>query len=217
VTYRNLPVDALASSTVVIWNAGTTTLEGSAIITNDRLRLELGAKAKVLSAELVKVSREVIKFSAVASPEREDLVLLGFEFLDPGDGAVVRVLHTGIKLHAAVRGTIKGMPSGCINAGTMEPAERVGTTRSRNTRIFRTFMLILTCGMGTMVIASGLSPRAWDIVNWPLSRPKEGSVTWLAVVMGMVYILLPSALLYTLRRRYPKSLMIEDPPSQPTD
>jgi hypothetical protein len=210
VTYRDIPVNMLSASTVAIWNAGKTTLEGSAIVGDDPLRLEFGPDAKILSTELIKITRPVIHFLVEAQHVHPGSVLLSFGFLDPGDGAVLRILHTGKVLRPAVHGTLKGMPLGCVDAGTMEDAQLLRKPKSRGDRYARWMVAVIFLASGVIFIASGVSPELWKLMNsWPeVTRPTADSVAWLPVIFGALLIVAVFIGIASLRRRYPKSLEI---------
>ena len=110
VRYQEKPVPRLTSSTVWIWNAGKKTVKGSDIVKHDPLRLRFGGE--ILNVRIRKVSRDVVKIKADTPEEDRKTVCCGFEFLDPGDGGVLEVLHTGSAEAPKCTGTIMGLPKG---------------------------------------------------------------------------------------------------------
>ena len=90
--YQGTPVPRITSSTVWMWNAGKKTVRGSDIVVHDLLRLCY--TGEVLTVSIRKVSREAVRITADTSEDKK-IVCCGFEFLDPGDGGVLEVLHTG--------------------------------------------------------------------------------------------------------------------------
>ena len=109
IQYRGIPVPKLTSSTVWIWNAGKKTVEGEDIVEHDPLQLRFCGE--VLNVKIIKVTREVLHIKADKSEETSEegkrTVCCGFGFLDPGDGVVVEVLHTGSVAAPKCIGTIK--------------------------------------------------------------------------------------------------------------
>ena len=90
--YQGTPVPRITSSTVWMWNAGKKTVRGTDVVAHDPLRLHFSPE--VLTVSIRKVSREALRITADTSEDRK-IVRCGFEFLDPGDGGVLEVLHTG--------------------------------------------------------------------------------------------------------------------------
>ena len=93
VRYRGTPVPEITSSTIWIWNAGKKTVRGSDIVANYPLQLRFDGEVSMSRSE--RVSREAVQISADTSGEVRRTVRYSFEFLDPGDGGVLEVLHTG--------------------------------------------------------------------------------------------------------------------------
>ena len=110
VRYRDTSVPRITSSTVWIWNAGRRTVEGSKIVPHDPLQLRYDGE--ILNVRIRKVTRDVPRFTARASEESEQMVRWGFDFLEPSDGFVFEVLHTGSVKAPECTGTVIGLPKG---------------------------------------------------------------------------------------------------------
>ena len=110
VRYRETLVPRVTASTVWMWNAGKKTVEGTDVVAHDPLGLRFDGE--VLNVRIIKVTREVLRIRADTSKEEKRTVCYGFEFLDPGDGGVLEVLHTGSPKAPECIGTIKGLPKG---------------------------------------------------------------------------------------------------------
>ena len=110
VRYRGTLVPRITSSTVWMWNAGRRTVEGSKIVPHDPLQLRFDGE--VLDVRIRKVTRDVPCFTAHASEESEQMVRWGFDFLEPSDGFVFEVLHTGSAKAPECTGTVIGLPKG---------------------------------------------------------------------------------------------------------
>ena len=109
VRYRGVPVPKVTASTVWIWNSGNTTVRGTDIVLDNPLGFQF--LGNVLNISVRKVTRDVIGVSALISP-KPDTVHLTFEFLDPGDGAILEILHDGDTESPKCLGTIIGLPNG---------------------------------------------------------------------------------------------------------
>ena len=110
VRYRGTLVPGLTSSTVWIWNAGKKTVRGVDIVAHDPLQLSFSGE--VLNVKIRKVTRESVRITADAPQGAEATVRCGFEFLDPGDGGVLEVLHTGSDEAPECSGTVISLPKG---------------------------------------------------------------------------------------------------------
>ena len=116
VRYRGVPVPKVTASIVWIWNSGNTTVRETDIVLDDPLGFQF--LGNVLNISVRKVTRDVIGISAFISP-KPDTVHLTFEFLDPGDRAILEVLHDGDAESPKCLGTIIGLPNGldCRSVG----------------------------------------------------------------------------------------------------
>ena len=123
VRYRGTAVPRITSSIVWVWNAGKKTVRGSDIVERDPLQLRFGGE--ILNVRTRTVSREVVNFAVDtptdSSEETRRTIYLSFEFLDPGDGAVLEVLHTGSDETPKFTGTIVGLPKGPQHWGSSTP------------------------------------------------------------------------------------------------
>ena len=150
VQYRGTPIPRLTSSTVWIWNAGKKTVKGADIVAHDPLRLRFGGE--VLDVRIRKVSRKVLRITADTSGEIGETARCEFEFLDPGDGGVLEVLHTGSAEAPECTGTIIGLPEGLRYWGRAWSSFASSRRERRVDQLFFTVMLIMGLGMSVMGI-----------------------------------------------------------------
>jgi len=95
-----------------VWNDGTTTIRGGDIVEKDPLRLELpehGPQA-ILRATVDASTRDVNDVQIIDSSRSK--VVVAFDYLDPGDGFRMEVLHSGAPWALKAMGTIRGLPTG---------------------------------------------------------------------------------------------------------
>jgi hypothetical protein len=59
-----------------------------------------------------------------ADPTKANRIVLSFDYLNPGDGAVFELLHTDKKPYPVVVGTIRGVPNGVRDWGRIVPSNR---------------------------------------------------------------------------------------------
>jgi hypothetical protein len=118
ISFKDMPVPRLSSSTVVIWNTGNTTILGQDIVASDPFGLIIDPDTQLLKVNIPAATRDVIAFKADIDHAYKNRISVSFDFLDPGDGAVVEILHTGDPGILRVSGTIRGMPQGLKNLGS---------------------------------------------------------------------------------------------------
>jgi hypothetical protein len=210
-------VPRITATRVVVWNAGSTTLTGSDVVAGDPLRLELDGDGSVLQASIVCATRKVNDLRTEVDERGSSTILLPFDFLDPGDGAHLRVLHSGGRNALTLTGTIRGMRSGPVYYGRTEVVPVSSRSLPWPIRIGRstiTMYTMLAIGVG-MVAVSLLSLLLYDAAPmWyrrfsevPSSWSAPSSPVWFFVVIGVVYAALPVSVLWLRRRRYPASLV----------
>jgi hypothetical protein len=109
ILYDGAPVPQVTSTTIAVWNDGTATFRGEDIGKADPVRFILRS-GKILQAETESVSRDVI--GARISVAADDQATLSFDFFEPNDALVVRILHSSAPGDLSSAGTIVGLPQG---------------------------------------------------------------------------------------------------------
>lgn len=213
VRYQGNPIPRLTSSTVWIWNAGKKTVKGEEIVAHDPLWLRFDGD--ILNVRIIKVSREVLRIRADTSGEIGQTVYCSFEFLDPGDGGVLKVLHTGSAEAPECTGTIMGLPKGLQDWGR---AWRVSAS-SRRARSLFLFMAPVMLVLGMMVTVDGVLGEHYVMAPIEESLPFLAGYelpSWLLVLgrgllvlLGLLISLFSGVVLLTLRRRSPSSLDLD--------
>lgn len=101
--YNGKPLESLSVTNVMFWNYGNTTIDGSDIASLDNLVFELAKGVLILDSQVIKSSKEAngVKINANAN-----VLYFDFDYIEPKQGFVVRVLHTGEGF--LVHGTVKG-------------------------------------------------------------------------------------------------------------
>ena len=203
VRYRETSVPRLTSSLVWIWNAGNKTVKGSEIVAHDPLRLRFGGE--ILNVRIRKVTREVLRITANTSEEEAiGTVCWGFEFLDPGDGGVLEVLHSGSTEAPKSTGTIIGLPKGPQYLGTAWGVD----ASSKWERNRRRFVMCALPILPLSFISGGIASTYLTNEALPLVDPQEPSrILW---DVGLLCVLLAAVLahlMWRIRRQVPSSLV----------
>lgn len=202
---RSIP--RLTMTHVILWNSGKATLDGKNIVTDDPLRLEFSKESEVLRVRVPKVTREVNKFIPKINPHARNQVICSFDYLDAGDGGIIEVLHTDEERYPRILGTIRGVPKGPLDWGRIIPSERkfpeaVGEMFGKPAQIFLSYT-ILMAGILTIILGF-IFPIIYE------TSEATGGERLILFIAGPVYFFLGLALLLINRRRFPKSLMVED-------
>jgi hypothetical protein len=204
--YKGSNVPRVSSSKLVFWNAGNLTIRGSDIVEADPLRIVLFENAKILRVAVTSVTRAVNSFELEVNPKKENEVLCFFDYLDPGDGVRIEILHTSERRESKMTGTVRGLPEGISARG------RIVRFPLPPVRGFRT----LTTAMGFLGLGATLYGISIPIIQshfrsfWPLNihLPREGRSA--AIFIGLLYLFTGFFPLWVSRRRFPRALAEDD-------
>ncbi len=114
-----------------------------------------------------------------------------FEWLDPTDGALIQILHSGAGV--SVEGTLKGIPKGVVNLGSLMWVQRKKKRNLGDIVGFfgASFMFLLILALCVNAIVKGL--------EW--YRLDQKSAAWVAIVTGAVGCVGIASLLIALLRK----------------
>ena len=207
VRYRETVVPRLISSTVWIWNAGKKTVRGTDIAKHDPLGFCFSGE--VLNVRIRKMSREAVRITADTSGEKT--IRCEFEFLDPGDGCVLEVLHTGPNEAPECTGTIIGLPAGPQYWGHAWGSSASSRRERRVNRFMFTVLVIVGLGMSVYgILGEQYIEEALPFLAEP---PELQAPSWLSrgflVLFGPLVSLFSAVGVWNLGRRSPSSLDVD--------
>jgi hypothetical protein len=194
----------LTMTHIILWNSGKATLDGKNIVIDDPLRLEFNKPGEILKVRVLKSTRESNKFKAELNSSASNLVICSFDYLDPGDGVVIELLHTADDRFPKILGAIRGVPKGVLNWGSILPSWRV-TSSSQLRR--RKALLFLVFSFGLITFAFGIFYQV--IPDWVILPPKQ-ITRWFLIIFGLYFSAYTLFTFWSSRRRFPRTLMIED-------
>jgi len=211
IIFNGQSVPRLTSTQCFFWNAGKSPISGADIVPGDPLRLELDEGDEIVKARVVRTTRSVNNIQ-VDSPPKSHRALVTFDFLDPGDGVVLELLHTSALKFPKVAGTIKGIPRGLVDITGSSKIEVLGKVADRFPfgRRFVIGMLIF----GVAMLVFSVLPKEIFLESWfepsqnTLTSP-QGIPIFVSImffVLGLLYIGLSALVLFAGRRRYPAGL-----------
>lgn len=111
IKYANNNVENLTVSTIMFWNAGRETIDGSDITNHDSLKIVPKNGATILDTKIIKISEPATLFRIgdPTTPDDTDKAFLEFDYLDHRMGAQIQIIHTGVSSKdLEVTGKIKG-------------------------------------------------------------------------------------------------------------
>ncbi len=209
VRYRGTPVPRLISSTVWIWNAGKKTVRRADIVEHDPLQFHF--PGEVLNVQIKKVTREVVRITADTSGEKEETVRCGFEFLDPSDGGVLEVLHTGSDEVPKCTGTIIGFPKGLQYWGRAWASSSSSRRERRANRAFAAATLVFGLVLSAVGILGEQRVEEYiqEAVPFLNEPPQLQLPSWALVLMGLLLSSVSAVFVWALGHRPPSSLDVE--------
>jgi hypothetical protein len=178
--YRGKKVPKVTLSRIAIWNIGNTTLRGDQIVESDPLRVVMAEGSNLLEVGILNRTREVNGFSTFPRSDRLNEFVCTYDYLDPGDGALIQVIHTGTA-DVEFAGTIRGIQKPVLNFTFLNKRRRTHFNerysrrnlkeKSRPPGVDKAFAVIAWVAglalMGVSYLLSG-SPQNQDVVAMPL-------------------------------------------------
>ena len=207
ILFKGNLVPRLTKTLLILWNSGTALIRGSDVVFESPIQFVFSDSSEILRVRILKVTRPQIKFDAHLQAEDRNIAVCQFDYLDPGDGAVVEILHTDEERYPCASGTIRGLPKGLLDAGRVLPMSGRFDPLSRLRRRRRMLIAMVILGL-CILLFTLLSPESL----WVQAKPNRDLTLsrWIFGVAGTIYTALPGFMLWSYRRRFPKPLTLED-------
>lgn len=207
ISFSGQIVPCISSNTIVIWNCGNQTISGDDLVNKDPLRLEVPDDNRILKYRVLKQTRDVNEWKFDQSDDK--ILNLTFDYLDPGDGISLEVIHTATGRDLEVTGTVKGMPKGLHNHGEALLIHRRIPKRSNFLKQMNVFLFFILLTGIFLFLYGFLKPQIQEWLPFLFldqEKIESGQISWEMVFGGLLNIVFPSFLLWSKRRRYPSSL-----------
>jgi hypothetical protein len=207
--FGDIPVERLVKNLVIIWNSGYTTFDGKNIIDSNPLRAEYNKDASVMRLAILKSTRSENVPMAYISKTNPNEVIFSFDYLEPNDGAVFEIYHTGEEIFPKMKGTVKGMPQGIRDWGIIktfqkgEPVIKIKNPILALVAGFSGFIIFLFFALFSLALIF----TAIITIIAGISRGDWSSLILLLLPAFPIFILYS---IWVDRRRFPKNLMIEE-------
>jgi hypothetical protein len=215
VLFEEANVPRLNLTHVYLWNGGQETIHGSQIVQDDPLRCvfeESDDGGQILKADVANVTRLVNKFVVQVASDQRNEAVLSFDFLDPGDGVRIELLHTSTARYPKVLGTLRGIPRGVILL--TGPSRSFFDSLPIIIRKHRLLFYYIALAFGILSIVAGMLPsellqrfaESLDRKASPGASDSLHALRFAFLITGGLYTLLPVWGLLARRKKYPAAL-----------
>lgn len=216
VSYKGLFVDELKKTWVVVWNSGNTPIRLQDIAARDPLALVCD-RGGILNVITRKVVRTTNNFSIQPFKELAPEINVRFDYLDPNDGALLIVWHTGQDSDVGLVGSLIG--GGPVRVSRREAAE--ANKQYRRLSRSKKWGMITFLFSSSFLHLSILSPtvREWISQNKVgIREPILYAFDWLSLLTGVGGIVIGSFLVSVMvTSAYPRALEFDiNEPDNPT-
>lgn len=135
-------VENVTVSKVILWNAGRGTIQKSDILAKDNVCIRIDPQYEILEVAIIQQKNAKSGFTSTLSQDRKHATIK-FEFINPSEGVVIQVVHTGTKSKdLSIEGTIK-------DAG---PIKRTyGGQGDKGAHISQNVMALVCFGLGALM------------------------------------------------------------------
>lgn len=134
VLYSQKKIENLTITNIAFWNAGRETIRKEDIAKADPLKIVVNDKYEILDSEVIKMTNDANLVEAIK--ENNKSFIITFDYLDKGEGAVIRVIHTGQLLKDI------DFIGKIIGAGTPKQVPR-GVGMTKRSAAFCLFLLLI--------------------------------------------------------------------------
>lgn len=210
--FNDKEVDNLTKVEIVFWNEGRDTLKSENIVVDDPLLFKFSDDTIILSAKIIKQTRDINKSYIKISETNPNVAHFGFDYLDQNDGMIFEIIHTDINIYPQIMGTIKGIPEGIQNFGQVD----LFNSRNCKNKLFcllnsKIFLFLVMSIGGTFLLLIGIYPSLYEKIQSynNLFIPNEISRIF-SIIIGIFYFIFPILLFWQKRKRFPKKLILKD-------
>lgn len=106
--YKDEPIESLASTSVIIWNAGRGTIDDIDVAPKDKIAIQFDPEIQVFDIDITNISDYANGFDLSKTSQHNRWCLL-FDYIDYHDGICIRITHTSSSITPFIlKGTLKG-------------------------------------------------------------------------------------------------------------
>lgn len=208
ITFKGKEVVQLTKTYIFLWNDGRKIINGVDCVPSDRLRISI-IDAEILSTSIVKTSRDVNNISIDLNDSCSSEAFIIFDYLDPNDGVVIEILHTGKERFPQIKGVIKGIPKGILNYGIVK--DFWGNYKKDSilwiNSLIRKSTIIASAFLSLLLLVVGISYS--KLPNW-LTQSNPSRDRWFWIVMGIITMIVTIIASNINRKKFPKTLLLDN-------
>lgn len=217
VLFKGKEVERLCKTTLILWNNGTEVLNKEDVVDSDPLKISFNSGDNILSIKILKTTKDVNNIKVLRDELNSHLLHFKFNYLDPGDGIAIELLHDSKMRYPTISGTIKGLPNGFEDLGRFFNTHLFSNKSNSKfpfNVIARSPKLILWSMFiaGMVISLFGFFPQKIFTIefiekfNFNMKKFEQ----YIMLIVGVLYMIMPLSLLWLRRRRYPKQLDVVD-------
>lgn len=174
--YNGVEIDNLTVTKFAIWNGGNETLNSSDVVKSKSLSISCSEDVTILDAKIIAENEKSNAFKIDLMDEKK--IQITFDYIDPQNGVVVQVLHTGHSKDITVEMKIKGgkMSKQASKTMFLSPLQKLHGIPNRRRKVLFILVMIGSLVAGLIVVVSNLAllqilPKE---ISTYLFRPADG-------------------------------------------
>jgi len=209
VRFKGEAVHRLDIAWIAVWNGGTGTLDSSALVSHEPLRIQISEDGELLEASIIRVARDVNMIRLGPMSDDKRFITMTFDYLDPGDGVLVKVLHTSTAgTSPTLAGVLKGTSISPIRAPQIQ---NLRYPKRKYSEVQSAIWLL----MAAILLVTGLMPNS--VVSYidsfvPPRQPGGGMPLFIRVLyISMAALQFGFWLIWRRERRPPVPIALRTP------
>ena len=211
ISYKDVLVENLTKIEIVFWNEGRDTLKNENIVVDDPLLFKFSNDTIILSAKIIKQTRDINKSYIRISETNSNIAYFGFDYLDQNDGMIFEIIHTDINIYPEIMGTIKGIPEGIQNFGQVDLFNSKNCKNKIICLLNSRLLSLLMSFIGVFLILIGFYPSILETVqSYSILNSSDTYIRVFFIFIGVFYFALSVLLFLQKRKRFPKKLILKD-------
>jgi len=205
--YKGHSLTNLNKTTIIIWNNGNDILDKTSLLDSDPIKILLKDGCNIFNYEIIRQTNKYNNLQVGRVEGKLNELLLSFEYLDPQDGVTIEILHDSTDKYPTISGTIKGIPKGFENYGTIR--KYIGEMKLFNAvyGVKVIYIAYISAFIGALMMIAGIIIPI-DQSKHPIVKIDEiiFNNPIFSIIMGVFYILPSLYIIWSKRTKYPKSL-----------
>ena len=224
VFYKGEAVPRVSILKIILWNDGNLPIRGKDIVGSTGIFCTLSSDSRILSVEISKSTESRNEFEVRTAQDCENAMSFKFSYLNPGDGVLISILHTGSNSFVCFDVAAVGMSNGIRSYGGIPlnyiyrtSRQSVSNTQDSTSGVRRFLDYVVFNAWPIASIATGiLGVFLFSFVNNsfrgvlygmpPIAGRDEPLVDLFFLTIAIGYCVGGVVNIWKTRRRYPASL-----------